>query len=241
MSQTVRLDNVAHAELRVHRSHGSEFGEAINQVAVFASEFEPLQRHYPILFHQADDGQLQPMAILGLDRDENLFLEAGTWAGKWNADYVPALFRRGPFMISQDEDTDLPIHVDLGSPRIADGSDHGEPVFLPHGGMAPALTKAIEALRVIHAGARMTPAMTRLFTELELVQFARLEVNISDDESYAFEGYGVVTLDRIAALQTADLERLNQSGFLSHAVFAAGSLGNLNRLAARKRQRANSA
>lgn len=236
MSQIARLDNVSHADLRVHTAHGEEFGEAVNQVAVFASEFEPLQRHYPILFHQGDGDHLQPVAILGLDRDENLFLSQGEWA----ADYLPALFRRGPFMIAQDDGTDLPLHVDLASPRIAPEGT-GQPVFLPHGGMAPALTSATEALRVIHAGAQMTPVMTELFTELDLVQYARLEVSVTEDESYAFEGYGVVTSDRIAALKAPELERLNQSGFLSHAVFAAGSLGNLSRLAARKLRRASGA
>lgn len=233
MSQIVRLDNVAHAELRIHATHGSEFGEAVNQIAVFASEFEPLQRHYPILFHKDDAGQLQPMAILGLDRDENLFLKAG----EWDADYMPALFARGPFLISQEESADLPLHIDLASPRIA-RRDQGLPVFLPHGGMAPPLTAAIEALRIIHAGAQMTPLMTQIFTELDLIQFARLEVNATEDESYAFEGYGVVTADRIAVLDARSLERLSQTGFLSHAVYAAGSLGNLSRLAARKARRA---
>jgi hypothetical protein len=50
MTNVARLDNVQHAALRLRRGHGARFGEAVNQVAVFASEFAQVQREYPILF-----------------------------------------------------------------------------------------------------------------------------------------------------------------------------------------------
>jgi hypothetical protein len=50
MSTTVRLDNVDHASLKLRRGHGARFGEAVNQVAIVASEFDRAQREYPILF-----------------------------------------------------------------------------------------------------------------------------------------------------------------------------------------------
>jgi hypothetical protein len=237
MSQIVRLDNIDHADLRVHRTHGAEFGEAVNQVAVFATEFEAVQRHYPILFHPGADGALQPLAVLGLDRDENLFLHGE----RWDADYIPALFRRGALMVDMSQDAEAAIHVDLASPRIADATDHGEALFLPHGGQAPALTSAIEALRVIMAGAQVTPALTAMLVELELVQPVRLQVNPTDEATYDFAGYHAVTAERIAALGGEALDRLNRAGFLDLAIFAASSLANMNRLAARKRARLASA
>src|SRR5687768_5250686 len=97
----VLLNNVDHRDLRVITRRGAEFGDAVNQVMVFPTEFEAAQREYPILFRRDAEGVLRPVAVLGLTRGENLFL-AGE--GEWRASYVPALLSRGPFSIAAPGD-----------------------------------------------------------------------------------------------------------------------------------------
>lgn len=233
--KTVRLDNVAHADLRIETGHGPAFGDAVNQVAVFVTEFSALQRHYPILFRRGDDQILHAFAILGLDRDENLFLSG---AGEWTASYVPALLRRGPFLIGGATDGEPVIHVDLEHPRIAAGPHRGTPVFLNHGGHGPALEGAIEALQAIHVGHQAEAHFSALLDECSLVEPVRLEVALSDRDVVTFEDYLAVTADRIAALDGAALERLNKAGFLEAVIHAATSLATMTDLATRKLQRA---
>ena len=91
MTKRVLLNNVDHAELRVVTRRGAEFGDGVNQALVFPTEFDALQREYPILFRRDANGEMQALALLGLDRDENLFLADG----RWNARYVPAALERG--------------------------------------------------------------------------------------------------------------------------------------------------
>lgn len=231
MTDTTRLDNVAHARLRIAVGHGAVYGDAINQIALFLPEFEEAQRHYPILFRRHEDGLLQAMAILGLDRDENLFLDGS----RWTAAYVPAMARRGPFLIGMGEGEPT-IHVDLGHPRIAAGDDEGgEPLFLPHGGHAPALERALGALRAIHLGHEAAPTMTQVFDELGLAQQITLNVQVTEELSYNFKDYLAITAERIAALDGVALARLNAAHLLLPAAFAASSLANMNQLSARKR------
>lgn len=232
MSTTARLDNVEHAALRLRRGHGARFGEAVNQVAVFASEFAQVQREYPILFARMPEGELQALAILGFDRDENLFLDGE----RWDAAYIPALFRRGPFTIGANGGEPV-VRVDLAHPRVAAGDEHGEPVFKTHGGEAPALEAAIEALRTLHAGTAAAPTMTSLFDDLGLVEEVRLQVQIDEHSSVDFDGYLAVTPEAIARLDGAALARLNRAGLLDAAVFAAASLGTMQRLIARKQRK----
>src|SRR5262245_31107251 len=99
MTNHVLLNNVDHHDLRVIVRHGPEFGDSVNQLLVFPTEFESLQREYPIFFRRDQDGSYQPVVLLGLDREENLFLDAG----EWRASYVPALAQRGPFSIALQE------------------------------------------------------------------------------------------------------------------------------------------
>lgn len=231
MSNVTRLDNVAHADLTIASGHGAVFGDAVNQIALFLPEFDEAQRHYPILFRRQDSGVLQALAILGFDRDENLFLDGERWA----ADYVPALARRGPFRIGLEGGEPM-IHVDLDHPRIVgEGASGREPLFLPQGGQAPALDRAVEALRAIHIGHEAAPAMSAAFDELELARPVTLNVQVTESQSYNFKDYLAIAPDGIAALDGAALERLNQAGFLLPAVFAASSLANMHRLSARKR------
>ena len=232
MRTVARLDNVEHAALRLRRGRGARFGDAVNQVAVFASELDQVQREYPVLFARTPEGALQGVAILGFDRDENLFLHGELW----DADYIPALLRHRPFTVGAADDGQA-LFVDLADPRVAASGEDGDPVFKPHGGNAPALEAAIDALRVLQAGAGAAATMTALFDELALVEPVRLQVKFDEHSGVDFDGYLAVTADKIAGLDGAALERLNKAGLLDVAVFAAASLGTMPRLIERKRRK----
>jgi len=232
MTTTARLDNVQHAALRLRRGHGARFGEAINQVAVFASEFAQIQRDYPILFTRTPDGALQGVAILGFERDENLFLNGE----RWDAAYVPALLRHRPFTIGS-EDGEAVVCVDLADPRVAPEGEDGDPVFKPHGGNAPMFERALDALRTLQAGTAMAPAMTAVFDELGLVEPVTLQVSFDEHTGVDFDGYLAVMPEKIAGLGGVALERLNKAGLLDVAVFAAASIGTMPRLIARKQRK----
>jgi len=231
MSTVARLDNVEHATLALRRGHGARFGESVNQVAVFASEFDRIQREYPILFARTPEGALQAVAILGFDRGENLFLDGE----RWDAGYIPALLRHRPFTLGEG-DSERAVYVDLADPRVAD-NDVGEPVFKPHGGNAPALEAALVALRVLAVGAAAGATMTALFDELGLVEPVRLQVEFDEHTGIDFDGYLAVVPEKIAQLDGAALERLNAVALLDVAVFAAASLGTMPRLVARKQRK----
>jgi len=232
MSTAARLDNVQHATLKLRRGHGARFGEAVNQVAVFASEFAQVQREYPILFARTPEGALQAVAILGFERDENLFLDGE----RWDAAYIPALLRHRPFTVGA-ADGERAVFVDLADPRVAGDGEDGNPVFKPHGGDAPALEAAIDALRTLEAGARIAATMTALFDELGLAEAVRLQVKFSEHSGVDFDGYLAVTPEAIARLDGAALERLSRAGLLDVAVFAAASLGTMPKLVARKQRK----
>ena len=85
MTRAVPLDNIAHKDLKVLMGYRAEFGDSINNVPIFPTEFIYAHREYPILFRRDAAGNLQAVALLGLDKDENLFLDGDAWKGR----YVP--------------------------------------------------------------------------------------------------------------------------------------------------------
>jgi hypothetical protein len=226
---SVALDNVVHGDWRLIAGYGAAFGDSVNQVAVFASEYREASRHYPILLRREEDGSLQALAILGLDHDENLFLEEP----RWTADYVPALLRRGPFRLVVGGD-EAGIEIEPENPRIVKDGNGGLPLFLEHGGHGPALEAGIEALRVLHIGLQAAGALTALFDKHGLVSPVNLTLNLAEDEEINFEGYLAVSEERLQALDGAALEELNLAGLLMPAIYAAGSLDNFRGIIDRK-------
>lgn len=237
----VLLNNIDHADLRVIASHGVAYGDAINQTLVLPTEFEAVQREYPILIRKDAGGAYQAVALLGLDRDENLFLDGNGW----NARYIPAVQRRGPFSIAlqRDEPDAEPrpmIHVDLDHPRVS--RDQGERLFLPAGGAAPYLQSVNRTLSLIHEGLEVAGPMFAAFDELGLIEPIDIEIKLDDQTSYDLPDVFTLAPDRLAAVTGADLERLHQSGLLRAAWALIASMGNIENLIARKtRKRASSA
>lgn len=228
MMNRVLLNNVEHGDLRVDARHGAEFGDNINQVLIFPTEFEDVQREYPIFLRKDANGDYQAVALLGLDRDENLFLDATGWRAR----YVPAVQQRGPFSIALQERPGAAlepmIHIDLDHPRV--GRTDGEPLFLPEGGNAPYLKHVSRVLGVIYDGLEVGKPLYAALEELSLIEPVAVEIKLSDREAYDLPDVYTIAHDRLMALQGPDLERLHQSGLLRAAYAVLSSMGNVARL-----------
>ena len=226
MARRVPLDNVEHAQLRLIGRPSVD--ACVNQTLIVPPEFEELQREYPILFRRDDDGQFQSVVILGLDRGENLFLVDGAWSGRT----IPATLRRGPFFLAVGEEEgeahDAALVIDLDDERVSESE--GDPLFLSHGGAAPVLQSAAEALRTVHEGLEQSRAMFALFAELELIAPVEIEVDLGDGTNYRLADFFTISSEGLSSLGGDALERLNRSGFLAAAIHARSSLANINRL-----------
>jgi SapC len=65
-----------------------QFVQRGNAVPVSRTEFQPIARHYPIVFTTPDEGKTYAaVAVLGLSAGENLFYSDGSWA---RGTYIPA-------------------------------------------------------------------------------------------------------------------------------------------------------
>ena len=234
MGRSVVLNSVDHHDLRVRLGHSAAWGDAVNLCLVAPTEFEEVQREYPILFRRDGEGW-QAVALLGLDADENLFLDGQTWAAR----YVPAMRRRAPFQLGRSatagEGADPVLHIDLDDPRVS--RTEGAPLFLPAGGHAPYLEHALRIMRALHVGREVAPAMFDAFTRHGLIAPVKLEITVDEALGYDVPDVFTVAADRLAALDGAALEALNRAGFLRLAFMVSASLANVTHLIDRKRQR----
>lgn len=238
MANKVLLNNIDHQDLRVITRYAAGFGDEVNQMLIFPTEFGEVQREYPIFFRKDANGQFQSVALLGLDRDENLFLgERG-----WESRYVPAVQQRGPFSIGLQEQPvagelrqEPMVHVDLDDPRIS--LSEGTPLFLPHGGNSPYLEHLSRILQVIYQGLAISKSMFDAFEETALIEPVLVEIKLSEEQQYDLPALYTIGENRLALLDGAGLDRLHKFGFLRAAFLVSSSLGNVNRLIELKNRR----
>ncbi|KCZ93355.1 SapC family protein [Hyphomonas johnsonii] len=238
MTNTVLLNNIDHQDLKVLTGHGTDYGDQLNQTVVFPTEYAEVQREYPILFRKDDAGAFYSVALLGLDKGENLFLDESGWQGR----YVPAIHQRGPFIIGfQDQEIDGEtrrepvIYVDLDNPRVS--RTQGQPLFLKHGGNTPYLQHVSHVLRVINKGAEIAAPMFAAFEQADLIEPASLDIRLDEHTVYTVPDVYSINEDKLAALEGPALTSLHRAGYLRAAYLVLASLPNVSRLIALKNAR----
>lgn len=224
MPRTVLLNNVDHKDLRVITQRGAEFGDDVNSAVTFPAEFRNLQAHYPIVFRKSPDGTtFEPIALLGLQEGQNLFLnEHG-----WNANYLPLAIERLPFYIGM-ADEELVVHVDLESPRLS--TTEGEAVFLPHGGSSGFLERMTSVLLAIHEGLQSTPAFIAALLAHDLLEPFVFDVELADGARSRLSGLYTIDEERLHALGGGALEQFSRAGHLQAVYMAIASLSQFRAL-----------
>ena len=95
----VKLNNVDHASQRVVAEFGAQWGDNQMTCLVHTAEMRTLQGTYPILFQSTADAEYPlPVALMGFETGENLFLSG---AG-WREPVIPMMMRKGPFYIASE-------------------------------------------------------------------------------------------------------------------------------------------
>lgn len=229
MTNTVLLNNVDHADLKVSTARGEAFGDSVNQAVVVPTEFLELQREFPILIKKDQAGAYQAVALLGFDSGENLFLNGDRWTSR----YIPAVLERGPFTIGLNRQADQAqnepmINIDLDHPAV--GVEQGAPLFLKHGGNAPYLEHVAGVLRRLHAGAQIRKSFFDAMERLGLIEPVNIEGEFKEGMTFKIPGFSAISIDRLNELDADALYQLNRSGHLYAAHMMVASLNNIGRL-----------
>ncbi len=228
MARHVALNPIDHAALRVRTERSAELGDNRMFAPVFPHEFRRVQAHYPIVFTKDDTlGGPRPLALFGLERDQNLFLSGEGW----DAAYIPAAIRIAPFLLGRGKDGGLGVHIDLDHPRV---SASGEPLFLPGGGTSPVLEDARERLGEVHEGEQVVAAFAAMLTELDLVEPFTLDIELDDGSTGRLAGFLTLAEERLASLDGQALERLQGAGLLLPVYMAVASVAQFTGLIERR-------
>ncbi|MBA3941383.1 MAG: multidrug transporter [Sphingopyxis sp.] len=235
MTQHAVLDSNSHRELRVRADAGAELGDAVMATLTVPTEFRSIQGHFPILFRrEIDRNDFMAVALLGFESGENLFLDGD----RWDARYRPLSLAIQPFLIGRPASGDGPgkVHVDLGHPRIAPGSE-GIRLFDVDGAPTPYLEQIAERLGDLDEGYRASKAFFDALAAYDLLEPFSLEITLDDGSINSLVGFHIIDEDRLRALDAAALGALHAEGHLMPIFMALASLSQLSALVERKNRK----
>ena len=111
----VPLNRKVHKHCKISPSNDFEFSAKTNSIALTGIEFIEASKEYPIVFGKVSDEVTVPVALLGLRKDENLYVNS---AGKWDARYIPAFVRRYPFVLADNNGSQFTVCIDEAFPGL---------------------------------------------------------------------------------------------------------------------------
>ncbi|MCH1491099.1 MAG: SapC family protein [Luminiphilus sp.] len=235
MSDFQILNNIDHKDLRITDTAGAPLGDAIHNCPAYTFEFRDLQGDFPILLQNTDQDGLIPVALMGFEAGENLFLDGDGW----QALSRPAFLRKGPFLIGQHQTEDGEevrlLSVDMSHPRVSEDQT-GEAVFQPLGGRTEYLERVADLLEQIHEGADHTRRFTTALNDLDLVESVTMDITLRDGSKNQLMGFFALNEDRVRDLSGEALAELSARGFLMPLFMMLASLSNMGRLIQRKEQ-----
>jgi len=203
--------------------------DKLNAVFVAATEFGDTAREYPIVFVRAgedDDGKaaIAPIAVLGMVKDQNLFLAGG----QWRAMYMPAMLRLYPFCIGRLDAERFAICFDAGWSGLS--GTEGERLFSSDGEPTPFLQGVQKELESLEAQIQRTRALCRRLRDLDLLRDMRFDATLPDGSRVSVDGFLTVDEAKLNIIPPDIVVELHQSGALGmiHAHYV--SLGGMRKL-----------
>ena len=238
MTNFALLNIDEHQDLRVITDHAAQYGDNVMFAMTFPFEFRSIQTHYPIFFHRDDNGDYYPVALFGFKEGENLFLnESG-----WNANYVPAMIRREPFLIgyqgSEDQEKEgkaRVVSIDMDHPRVS--QEQGEALFRPLGGRTPYLEEAATLLEQIYGGYVHNKTFVAALEEHELIESVTLDITLNDDSKGQLLGFFAINEEKVEQLPGHVLEEFNRQYILMPLFMVLASVSNVRALIDLRNQR----
>lgn len=225
----VALNREAHRNLKIRAVNSFAFAAGANSVPLTGNEFAAAARQLPILFVPDAKKEPTPIALLGLRRDENLFVDAD---GRWSGSYIPAYVRRYPFVLA-DKGTSGEFMVALDEDYPGFSTETGDPLFNDDGSDSPALKRGIDFLNAYLVEAKRTMKFVEELKRLDLLVPQVINVTPKGGAKFTVDGFLVVDEARLTKLDDEEAGKLLRSGYMGWIYMHLISIHNISDLSAR--------
>lgn len=235
-SAAVLLDPNAHRPLHVRADVGAAYGDGVMAALTVPDEFRHVQGHFPILFRKEEGAEdFMALAMLGLERGENLFLNGD----QWDAPYRPWSLAVQPFLVGRalDGEATAQVFIDLASPRISAAGAGALALFDDAGEVTPFLDQKVQLLSALDGGFQTQAGFFAALQEHDLLQPLTLAFHLADGRAQELSGYHIINEQALMELDGEAAAHLHGQGYLQPIYMAMASLSQMAGLVDRKNRR----
>ena len=206
-----------------------EFAGHSNSVPLATAEFPTAAMDYAIVFTGSEEA-VQPMVVLGLKPDENLYLDG---QGQWDARYIPAFVRRYPFVFSKSEDgSTFTLCIDE---KYAGWNQEGsgKPLFESNGEGTDFLNSMFRFVTDYQRQFDATLAFCGKLKDLDLLEPMTARFKLPSGDKAQLTGFMAIDRDKLKALPGDTLAGLAKTGELELMYVHLHSMRNFSAMLAR--------
>jgi hypothetical protein len=234
--QMVPINKERHAGKKIRASEDFRFASKFHLAYVTVHEFARAAANYPLVFLEDKDiDQFRPVALMGLDAGENLFVDS---QGQWAGSYIPAIIRRYPFALSKAAEIDrFIVCVDEASDLLSD--TEGVPLFDEQGNATQVIENVKRYLIELQQTDAMTHEFSRFLVQNNLLTPLNVRVNAAN-QVRNITGCYVINEDRLNNFNDTKFNEIRQRGYLAAIYAHLISLSQIERLAGLKKPVADS-
>jgi hypothetical protein len=215
-----------HGDLGVRQaSRPFGFCSNVRAIPLTVSEIVEASRHFPVVFAAQED--MQPLAIVGLLDDVNLFVDED---GNWDPYcYVPGYVRRYPFGLAAEAGGDrFALVIDAGFEGVHRDADRK---LFTGGQLSDLSRQALEFTKTYETDRRLTEQVFKAVKEMNLITGQTAQFTPAGAQtSQPFAQYWGVDERKLAEMSDEDflkLRRLNVLPILFAHLFSLGNWRNL--------------
>ena len=227
------IDASTHGKKRIKPLESLSVVSDAHGMFVAGTEFQEAAKEFPIIFvvavapTEAKPAVVSPVAVLGLQRGDNLFVDA---QGKWTGNYVPAFLRRLPFIVADIGEGRLGVCVDENSTQLSE--TEGEAMFDDKGEPTQLLKDAVSFVQTYHDESERTRMFCELLVKHDLLTSMNATFDLPNGEKLTVDGLLMVEDAKLQGLKDEAALELFRSGAMSWIVAHQLSMSNFQRISA---------
>lgn len=195
--RAVAISAERHRNWSVETGVDFAYSRNTNSVPLMNVEFEHAVGEYPIVFVTTGSEEIMPVAVLGLQTRQNVFIAAD---GGWRGSYIPAFIRRYPFIFAADaEQKQFTLCIDESFAGCNE-DQRGESLFADESKPSPFLSRILGFLGEYQSQHQKTRAFTSVLKEHGLLEEVRADVDTPGGERTSVSGFLAIQRERLLAL-----------------------------------------
>ncbi|ASP48846.1 SapC family protein [Cognaticolwellia beringensis] len=231
MMKLARVSSLIHKDLRVDCQDESYHGKQVHLSHIVMAEIVKAAQYFPIFFAKdSDTGQLQCVALFGLNVDENLYQVNGLWTNC----YIPLKIISQPFYLINDEEQEGSGHhkpclaIDLNDPRVQ--IKHGERLFTDELAATPYLQQQASHLSNLTQGFILNCAFVEALSQYDLIEPLSLEIKYNNGQENNLTGLYTLNKQMLKKLPKAVQGEFERKGYVEIITSMLSSMGHMKAL-----------